>query len=83
MLQILNNLPREYETVIDLCEEELSKGTLTLATLKPSIWEIYKRIVKDKEESDENFALFSQKQFKGACNVCDKSVTRGLIVLRW
>ena len=69
MLQILNNLPKEYETVIELCEEELTKGTLTLATLKTRIWAIYKRIVKDKEESDKNVTLFSQKQFKVACKV--------------
>ena len=70
MLQILNNLPREYETVIELCDEELTKGNLTLATLKTCIRTRYQRIVKNKEESEENVALFTQKQFKGACNVC-------------
>ena len=46
MLQILNNLPKEYETVIELCEEELTKGTLTLATLKTCIRTRYQHIVK-------------------------------------
>ena len=77
MLQILNNLPREYESVIKLCGEELTKSTLTLATLKTRIWMRYQRIVKNKEESDENVALFSQKQFKGACNVCGKIGHKG------
>ena len=49
MLQILNNLPREYKTVIELCEKELTKGTLTLATLKTRIRTRYQRIVKKKE----------------------------------
>ena len=48
MLQIFNNLPKEYETVIELCEEELTKGTLTLATLKTRIRTRYQRIVKNK-----------------------------------
>ena len=72
MLQIVNNLPKEYETVIELCEEELTKGTLTLAILKTRIRTRYQRIVKNKEELEENVALFTQKQFKGACNVCGK-----------
>ena len=58
MLQILNNLPRKHETVIELCKEELTKGTLTLAILKTRIQARYKRIVKNKEESDENVASF-------------------------
>ena len=63
MLQILNNLPKEYETVIELCEEELTKGTLTVATLKTHIRTRYQHIVKNKEELEENVALFTQKQF--------------------
>ena len=46
MLQILNNLPKEYETVIDLCEEELTKGALTLATLKTRIQTRFQHIVQ-------------------------------------
>ena len=37
MLQIIHSLPKEYETVIELCEEELIEGSLTLATLKTCI----------------------------------------------
>jgi len=33
-LHILNHLPKEYETVVELCEEELSGGNLTLPKLK-------------------------------------------------
>ena len=61
MLQILNNLPKEYETVIELCEEELTKGTLTLGTLKTRIRTRYQRIVKNKVDLEENFALFYPK----------------------
>ena len=78
MLQILNNLPREYETVIELCEEELTKSTLTLKTLKTRIWTRYQFIVKNKEESDENVARFSQKLFKGACIVSGKICSKSL-----
>ena len=77
MLQILNNLPKEYETVIELCEEELTKGTLTLATLKTCIRTRYQRIIKNKEELDETVALFTQKQFKGDCNLCGKIGHKG------
>ena len=77
MLRILNNLPKEYETVIELCEEDLTRGNLNLANLKTLIRTRYQRIVKNKEELDENVAHFTQKQLKGACNVCGKIGHKG------
>ena len=55
----------------------MTKGTLTLATLKTRIRARYQRIVKNKEESEENVALLTQKQFKVACNVCEKIGHKG------
>ena len=34
ILHILNNLPKEYETVVELCEEDLSRGKVNLQTVK-------------------------------------------------
>ena len=37
ILHILNNLPKEYETVVELCEEDLSRGNINLSTVKERI----------------------------------------------
>ena len=37
ILHILNNLPKEYETVVELCEEDLSSGEVSLKTVKERI----------------------------------------------
>ena len=34
ILHILNNLPKEYETVVELCEEDLSRGKVNLQTVR-------------------------------------------------
>ena len=34
ILHVLNNLPKMYETTAEICEDELTKGTLTLLSLK-------------------------------------------------
>jgi len=37
ILHILNNLPKEYETVVELCEEDLSRGNVNLNVVKERI----------------------------------------------
>ena len=34
ILHILNSLPKEYETVVELCEEDLTRGNINLLTVK-------------------------------------------------
>lgn len=77
MLHILNHLPKEYETTIELCEEDLSKGTLTLTVLKERIRARYVRFHKEQDESDDAVALMMKTQFKGACKVCGKIGHKG------
>ena len=48
ILHILHNLPKEYETVVELCEEDLSRGNINLATVKERIRARYNRIQKTK-----------------------------------
>ncbi len=44
IIHILNNLSREYETVVELCEEDLSKGNISLATVKERIRARFNRL---------------------------------------
>ena len=64
ILHILNHLPKEYKTVIELCEDDLSSGKIELATVKERIRARYNRLQKVTEESDEAFALMMKSQFK-------------------
>ena len=77
ILHILNHLPKEYETVVELCEEELSNGTLTLTRTKERIRARFARIKRSQEDSDEGIALMMKNKFKGACNVCGKIGHKG------
>ena len=70
ILHVLNNLPREYETVVELCEEDLSRGTVNLQTVKERIRARFTRLQKANENMDEAIALMAKQQFKGACSVC-------------
>ncbi|MFM8622588.1 MAG: hypothetical protein ACKOB3_04330, partial [Holophagaceae bacterium] len=77
MLHILNHLPKEYSTTIELSEEDISNSALTLKTLKERIRARYARLQKEQEESDDAVALMITNKFKGACNVCGKIGHKG------
>ena len=76
ILHILNNLPKEYETVVELCEEDLSRGNVNLNVVKERIRARYNRLQKVNENSDEAIALL-MKQFKKSCNVSGKIGHKG------
>ena len=76
ILHILNNLPKEYETVVELCEEDLSKGTVNLQSVKERIRARYTRLQK-ANDNDEAIALMMKTQFKRACTVCGKIGHKG------
>ena len=44
MLHILNNLPEEYETIVDRVTKELSNKTLTLESLQEDLQEKFERL---------------------------------------
>jgi len=77
ILHILNNLPREYETVVELCEDDLSQGTVNLQTVKERVRARYHRLQKANESMDEAIALMTKTQFKKACTVCGKIGHKG------
>ena len=77
ILHILNNLPKEYETVVELCEEDLSRGNINLATVKERIRARYNRLQKTNESMDEAIALMMRSQFKKSCSVCGKIGHKG------
>jgi hypothetical protein len=77
ILHILSNLPKEYEVVIEMCEENLSSGTLSIATLKERIRARFQRLQKSSENKEEAIGLFAKKQFKKSCTVCGKIGHKG------
>ena len=77
ILHILNHLPKEYETVVELCEEDLSRGNINLNTVKERIRARFTRLQKLMEDPDEAVALMMRSQFKGACTVCGKIGHKG------
>ena len=77
ILHILNHLPKEYETVVELCEEDLSRGNINLNTVKERIRARFTRLQKLMDDPDEAVALMMKSQFKGACTVCGKIGHKG------
>jgi len=84
ILHILNNMPAEYENLVETNERALTRGTLKLDELREEIIAKYRRLQKtgkatntSKSESDEAVALIMRNQFKGACNVCGRIGHKG------
>jgi hypothetical protein len=77
ILHILNSLPKEYETVVELCEEDLTRGNINLVTVKERIRARYKRLLKTNSDEQEAIALMAKAQFKKACTVCGKIGHKG------
>ena len=70
MLHIINNLPDEYEVIIDRVTKELSNKTLTLESLQEDLQEKFERM-KTKKSGSQETALYS-KQVKTRCHGCGK-----------
>ncbi len=70
ILHVLNHLPKDYETGVELCEEDLSKGTINLSSVKERIRARFSRLQKLMQDPDEAVALMMRSQFKGARTVC-------------
>ena len=81
ILHILNNLPKEYETVVELCEEDLSRGKINLNTVKERIRARYSRLQKAYESSDEAVALMVRNNLKVIAMCVVNTVTKEEIVL--
>ena len=81
MIHILNNLPEEYDTVVEAMERKLDDlvDPLTLRNLKNELMLKYKRIKKnkgvgedseDEEEGHDTALVGYTKNFKGRCYNC-------------
>jgi gag-polypeptide of LTR copia-type len=60
MLHILNNLPKEYETIVDWVTKELSNKTLTLESIQENLQEKYERM-KSKKSGKRETAFIPSK----------------------
>ena len=76
MLHILNHLPTTYETTAEICEDDLTKGTLTLEILRERLRTKYRRMKMNDTVKTDSVALYT-KQFKGMCKVCGKIGHKG------
>ena len=60
MIHVLENMPKEYDVTVELCENELTPNTLTTDTLKKRLWTRNQRLQKDGDGSYKT-ALFMKK----------------------
>jgi gag-polypeptide of LTR copia-type len=76
VVHIINNLPAEYDTMVETLEGELDLGSLTLGKLKERLRAKYVRIKKSDGDVEEKALVTSQPpkksrgKFKGTCNNC-------------
>jgi len=71
IIHILHNLPREYETTLELLENNLKNDLATLDRVKEKLREKFERIQRGK--SSPEGALISrgrEGKFKGSCTYC-------------
>ena len=76
MLHILNHLPTTYKTTAEICEYDLTKGTLTLEILRERLRTKYRHMKMNDAVKTDSVALYT-KQFKGMCKVCGKIGHKG------
>lgn len=76
MIHILNNLPEEYDVILDGMESRLmlpdsDPNKLTIENIRDKLNNRFERIAKNTEAKEEEkaFAAFS-KQYKGRCGKC-------------
>jgi hypothetical protein len=72
IIHILNNLPEEYETVMEAMERQID--ILLLPELKEELQNKYEKIIKQHKgkPKKEETALIAKKGFKGICRTCGK-----------
>ena len=81
MVKILNNLPEEYDTILDGLENRLTldasdSNALTIESIREKLSNRYARItdrdsIEFKESEEKGLAAYG-KQFKGTCRNCGK-----------
>lgn len=78
LVHILNNMPPEYEGIVETSEERLNDGTLTLESLRLVLRTKYLRMQRyNKSQGDDHEVGLYAKQFKGKCRVCGKVGHKG------
>jgi hypothetical protein len=73
MIHILNNLPKEYENLVEVAEQKLDDKSdpLDLEGLKTLLRRKYQRIKRlDSENDKEEEALLTRGTYKGRCHKC-------------
>ena len=70
MLHIINNIPEDYDIIVDRVTRELSNKTLTLDSLLEDLQEKFERIKTKKGYKGET--SFYAKQIKTRCHSCGK-----------
>lgn len=77
VIHILNNLPKEYDSLVEAIEEDLNKGAdeeVTVKRVRERVRARFRRMQLRQKESDgdELALLASGKKFKGRCGQCGK-----------
>ncbi len=76
MIHVLNNLPEEYDVVLDSLETHLvstGEDRLTLESLREKLNSRFEGITSKEREKDQNekaLAAGFNVQFKGTCHIC-------------
>ena len=79
VIQIINNLPKEYDSLVELIEEDMAKGSTEHTSLKrvrervrARFRRLQKRSDEPPSEGSEVALMMSPKKFKGWCCSCGK-----------
>ena len=74
IIHILNNLPNEYENMVEAMEVEMEDTTkkLELKTVRERLRAKYQRIKKQNNVEDDKALIMRHQQFKGTCRNCGK-----------
>ena len=81
IIHIINNLPKDYETMIEAMDSELDSNSMTMDRLKERIRAKYRRMQNNEVTTEEKALVTTQykgnKKFKGTCYNCGKYGHKG------
>ena len=74
IIHILNNLPEEYENMVEAMEIELEdrSNPLKLKTVRERLRSKFQRLKKRNDIEDDKALIVRHQQFKGTCRNCGK-----------
>ena len=82
LIHILNNLPEEYDVVLDGLEsrlmlDESDKNKLTIKDVQDKLNNRYERL-NERDKHIEEIAMYTKTQYKGLCTKCGKYGHKGI-----